>query len=125
LLEWCRVIAGEKGNVIVSLNTDEFVEKFKGKKPIIPYEDRKAILEAFTHLVDEVIENTGGEDSKPAILETKPDVIVVGSDWLVKDYMKQMDFTPQWLEEQNIALCYVPRHRNISSTQIKEKVKKT
>jgi cytidyltransferase-like protein len=125
LLEWCRQIAGKKGEVVIALNTDDFIERFKGKKPIIPYEDRKALLEAFTSLVDRVIENTSGEDSKPAIMEVKPDVIVIGSDWLMKDYCAQMNFTPQWLEEQKIALAYVPRHLPISSTQIKEKIKET
>ena len=123
LLGWCREIAGEDGEVVVSLNTDEFVERYKGKRPVIKYGDRKAILEEFTSLVDRVVENVGGEDSKQTIMNVAPDIIVVGSDWLFKDYMKQMDFTPEWLEEQNIALCYIPRHRNISTTNIKEVVK--
>lgn len=123
LLGWCRKIAGEDGEVVVSLNTDEFVERYKGKKPTMSFEDRRAILEAFTELVDEVVENVGGEDSKQSIMDVKPDVVVIGSDWLMKDYMGQMDFTPEWLEEQNIALCYIPRHRKISSTQIKQTVK--
>jgi len=123
LLEWCRKIAGPEGEVIIALNTDDFIERFKGKPPIVSYEDRKAMLEAFASLVTKVIENTGGEDSKSAIMEVKPDVIVVGSDWLMKDYCAQMGFTPQWLEEQRIALTYVPRHLPISSTQIKEKVR--
>ena len=124
LLEWCRVLVGRSGEVVVALNTDEFVEKFKGQKPAIPYEDRKVMLEAFSGLVTRVIENSGGEDSKPAIMEVKPDIIVIGSDWLMKDYCKQMGFTPEWLEEQKIALAYVPRHLPISSTQIKERIRK-
>jgi len=123
LLEWCRALAGEDGEVIVALNTDEFVEEFKGTRPIIPFEDRKAMLEAFSSLVTRVIKNDGGADSKPSIMEVKPDIIVVGSDWLKKDYCRQMDFTPQWLEEQKIALAYVPRHLPISSTKIKERIR--
>lgn len=123
LLTWCREIAGQDGKVVIALNTDEFVEQYKGTRPIMSYEDRKAILEAFTSLVDEVIENTGGADSKPSILEVNPDIIVIGSDWLAKDYMKQMGFTPEWLEENRIALAYVPRHLDRSTTQIKNRVK--
>ena len=121
LLKWCRLIAGS-GKVTIALNTDEFVEQYKGKRPTIPYEDRKEMLEAFSSLVDEVVANEGGSDSKPAILKVKPDVIVIGSDWLIKDYCKQMNFTPEWLEEQRIALLYIPRHLPISSTKIKENV---
>ena len=46
LLKRCSQIAGTDGQVIVALNTDEFIENYKGKKPIIPYEDRKSILES-------------------------------------------------------------------------------
>jgi len=122
LLRWCREIAGE-GEVVIALNTDEFVEEYKGKRPIMEYEDRKAMLEAFTDLVDRVVENSGGADSKPAILEVDPDVIVVGSDWLMKDYCAQMDFSPEWLKKHGIALCYIPRQLDRSTTQIKEKIK--
>ena len=87
------------------------------------YDDRKQLLEALKTLVDEVIPNGGDEDSKPTILKVMPDVIVVGSDWLKKDYMKQMSFTPQWLEENSIALIYIPRHLDISSSKVKEKIR--
>lgn len=119
LLRRCRQL----GNVVVSLNTDEFVEKYKGVRPIYSYEERKEMLEN-CKLVDLVIPNTGGEDSKPAILSVHPDYIVIGSDWLKKDYCKQMGFTPEWLEEQNISLVYIPRVRRVSSTEIKERVRK-
>ena len=121
LLEWCRRLAGDDGVVYVALNSDDFVERFKGKTPITSFDDRKAILEALEGLVDTVIENIGGEDSKITIMQVKPDIIVVGSDWLKKDYCKQMSFTPDWLEENRIALAYIPRHLDISSTKIKLK----
>ena len=121
LLNWCRLLAGS-GKVIVALNTDEFILRYKGKPPIYSYADRKTMLLAFKDLVDEVIANTDGEDSRPTILKVKPDVIVIGSDWLKKDYCKQMGFTPEWLEEHRIALCYIPRYINMSSTMIKEKL---
>lgn len=119
LLRRCK----ELGAVVVSLNTDEFIEKYKGKKPIYSYSERKEMLES-CRLVDFVIPNTGGEDSKPAILSVHPKYIVIGSDWLRKDYCKQMGFTPEWLEENDITLVYIPRVRRISSTEIKERVKK-
>lgn len=120
-LETCKKIAGEDGKVIVSLNTEGFVEKFKGKKPIMSYEEREALLYGLW-MVDEVIENTGGEDSKPAILSVMPDFIVVGSDWAKKDYYKQMSFTQEWLDKNNITLCYVPYTEGISTTEIKRRI---
>ena len=122
LLKRCHEIAGFNGQVIVSLNTDEFIEKYKGKKPLISYEDRKAILESCRY-VDSVIENYGGIDSKESILSAQfINVIAIGSDWATKDYYKQMNFTQDWLDEQGISLIYIPYTKRISSTLIKQKI---
>lgn len=107
------------GEVTVSLNTDEFVKKYKGRTPVISFEDRKAVLEACRY-VTRVVENIGGEDSKPAILAEKPDLIVVASDWARKDYYLQMGFTQDWLDEHGIGLCYIPYTWRISTTKIRE-----
>lgn len=122
LLKRCNEIAGISGQVIVSLNTDEFIEKYKGKKPIVPYEDRKAILESCKY-VDCVIENYGGSDSKESILSAQiVDVIAIGSDWARKDYYKQMGFDQDWLDEQGISLIYIPYTKGISSSLLKTKI---
>ena len=107
--------------LVVSLNQDEFIEKFKGKKPLFSYEERKSYLE-LTGLVDKVIPNIGGSDSKVAILQEKPDVVAIGNDWLERDYCKQMGFTAQWLTEQGIALIFIDRPGGISTTLIKERI---
>lgn len=122
LLQNCRKIAGPDGKVVVSLNTDEFVKKFKGKAPIMTYNERKVVLENIRY-VDSVIPNEGGMDSKPAILKVKPDFVVIGSDWAKKDYYAQMNFTQQWLDKHNITLCYVPYTDGISTTNLKQRVK--
>jgi glycerol-3-phosphate cytidylyltransferase len=122
LLKRCREIAGWTGQVIVSLNTDEFIYKYKGKNPVIPYEDRKAILESCKY-VDSVMENYGQEDSKESILLAQLiDVVAIGSDWARKDYYKQMNFDQDWLDLQRISLIYIPYTSGISSTKIKEKI---
>lgn len=113
----------ELGNVVVALNTDDFIKRFKGHAPIQTYEERRDVLLACKY-VWKVIPNEGGEDSKPTILKVNPDYVVVGSDWLRKDYMKQMGFTPEWLEEHDITLVYIPRVRPLSSTIIRERVKR-
>lgn len=121
-LKRCYEIAGLTGQVIVSLNTDEFIEKYKGIKPLISYDDRKAILESCRY-VDSVIENYGNEDSKESIvLAQLIDIVAIGSDWARKDYYKQMNFTQDWLDDQGISLIYIPYTKNISSTLIKQKI---
>lgn len=110
------------GNVTVALNKDDFIERFKGRKPIFSYEERKAILER-TEWVDEVIPNEYGEDSKPTILKVMPDIIAIGTDWAKKDYCKQMGFTWEWLEENSIGLIYIPYFPYISTSEIKRRLK--
>jgi glycerol-3-phosphate cytidylyltransferase len=121
LLEYCRTLAGD-GTVTVALNTDDFIARFKGKAPTMTYSQRRAVLLACKY-VDQVIPNYDGEDSKPSILDVKPDMIVIGMDWLDKDYCKQMSFDSKWLNDNKIALCYVPRTTGTSTTKIKEIVK--
>lgn len=121
LLKRCKDIAGKDGTVVVSLNLDDFVFKFKNKYPVCTYEEREAVLLS-TKYVDMVVPNISGADSKPAIERIKPDYIVVGSDWAKKDYYSQMQFTQDWLDERGIGLIYVPYSKEISSTDIKKRM---
>lgn len=124
-LRQCREIAGRKGWVVVSLNTDEFIQEFKGKPPVYSYQERRAILESCKY-VDQIIKNTGGKDSKIAIEDYRVwgtiSFIVIGSDWASKDYYAQMGFTQSWLDARNITLIYVPYTQNISTTELKKRI---
>ena len=117
-LKHCKKLADQ---VIVCLNTDEFIERYKGKKPIVPYQDRLEVLTACRY-VDDVVPNLGENDSKISILLVKPDIIAVGDDWAKKDYYKQMSFTQQWLDNNDITLVYIPYKQGISSTLLKSKI---
>jgi cytidyltransferase-like protein len=66
-LKACRRLAGDDGRVVVSLNTDAFIQAYKGKPPIMSYEERAEILLGCKY-VDRVVPNLAGADSKPAIL---------------------------------------------------------
>jgi glycerol-3-phosphate cytidylyltransferase len=113
--------AADFGEVVVALNTDEFIFKYKGKTPILSYTEREEILLA-CKWVDRVVPNVGGEDSTISIEMVSPDYIIVGSDWARKDYYKQMSFTQEWLDERGIGLIYVPYTKGISSTEIKKRM---
>lgn len=111
----------EFGSVTVALNTDEFIEKYKGQPPVMSYVERKSVIEACRY-VDKVIANTGGADSRSSIVTAMPDMIIIGSDWAMRDYHKQMGFTQEWLDERKIMLCYIPYTKGISSTEIKKRL---
>jgi len=117
-LKQCSKLSDE---IVVSLNTDEFIKQYKGKMPIMNYEERKKSLELYP-FVNKVIPNIGGLDSKPAILSIKPSIIAIGDDWARKDYYSQMSFTQEWLDEQDIILVYVPYTAGISTTEIKRRL---
>ena len=119
-LKRCKEIAD---TVTVSLNSDQFIEKYKGKPPVMRYRERREVLNACKY-VDAVMLNIGGADSKPAIESVKPDIIAIGSDWARKDYHAQMQFDQDWLDERNISLIYIPYTQGISSTDIKARLKK-
>jgi len=110
------------GRVTVSLNTDEFIAEYKGRPPIMTYDQRRIVLEACRY-VDQVVPNKGGADSKPAILEANPDMIVIGTDWARKDYYKQMKFDQDWLDQHGFALCYIPYTDQISTTILKQRAR--
>lgn len=120
-LKQCKRIAGENGRVVVSLNSDKFIELYKGKPPVMSFEERKAVLMGCRY-VDSVVENIGGTDSKQAILNVLPDFIVIGDDWAKKDYYAQMQFTQEWLDEMRIVLCYVPYTQGVSTTELKKRI---
>jgi cytidyltransferase-like protein len=121
MLRRLKEMAGKDGQVIVALNTDEFVEEFKGKRPVMSYDERESVLKACIY-VDEVVRNTGGKDSRPTILAVDADFVVTGTDWAEKDYMKQMSFTREWLEEHNIGFGYIPYTIGISTTDIRKRL---
>jgi len=108
--------------LIVALNTDEFIEKFKGKKPLFSYDERKKLIETIEY-VDLVTKNFGDEDSSKTIAYFRPNVVLIGNDWLEKDYCKQMSFDAEWLRRMEITLCYIPYTEGISTTLIKERMK--
>ena len=114
----------ELGSVVVSLNTDEFIEAYKGRKPVISYEERATVLDA-CRFVDRVVPNIGGNDSRIAIDLVKPDLVVIGSDWAIKDYHAQMSFSQEWLDERGIGLAYLPYTKGISTTDIKTRMRFT
>jgi len=109
------------GDVTVALNTDEFIEQYKGKPPIMSYDERCSVLREFKS-VTRVIPNEGGVDSKPSIMRVMPDIIAIGSDWARKDYYKQMGFTQDWLDENYISLMYIPYTKGISTTELKRRM---
>lgn len=119
LFRQCRRLAGN-GEVVIAVNSDEFVTHYKGAPPLVPYESRATVIAAL-RMVDRVVANTTQNDQATLIESIAPDIIVIGQDWAFKDYTGQLGISQQWLDDRNIQLCYVPRTGQWSSTAIKNR----
>jgi len=123
LFKKCRELSGKDG-VVVGLNTDEFILSYKGRAPIMTYEERKEmILEV--GLVDEVVPNDQtikGSSAIETVIQSGAKLIVIGSDWAKKDYPAQLGTTWDELQDLGISVCFVPYTKNISTTEIKRRL---
>lgn len=98
--------------LIVGLSSDEFNE-IKGKKSVMSYEERKEILDNIKY-VDKVIKESNWEQKIEDIIKYNIDIFVIGDDWEGKfDYLKEY-----------CEVVYLPRTKSISTTLIKEILKK-
>jgi FAD synthetase len=92
-LEEAKKAGGKNAELIVIVARDSTVEKRKGSKPVIPENQRRALVESLK-VVDEAI--LGYEDFNigKVIEKIKPDIIAVGHDQdgmekAVKDYVRE------------------------------------
>lgn len=127
-LKRCRMIAGDSGEVIVGLNTDDFILRYRKQPPVMKYKDREANLLELPW-IDEVWPNNQPNYSARRLIERcKPDMLVISTDWSPwskgkKDYLKQLGITQEFLDKNLIALAFVPHTRGISSSDIKSSVR--
>ena len=103
--------------LIVGVSTDELVESYKNKKPIIPFEERKMIVEAIKY-VDKVIPQEKMNKFE-AWEKEKFDVMFNGDDWKNSALYKENE---KRLKEVGVEFVYFPYTKNTSSTIIKEKL---
>jgi cytidyltransferase-like protein len=116
LFAWCRRLATDTGIVMVAVNTDEFVTRFK-TQPRFHTDERVAMITAMRG-IDFVVTNDG-EDQAGLIEKYNPDILVIGSDWARKDYLAQLELDQDWVDEHGLAICYVPRTGAWSSTELR------
>ncbi len=92
-LEQAKKAGGSNTELIVIIARDDVVEKRKGKRPIIPEEQRCALV-ASLRIVDEAILGYEFFDIGKVIQKIKPDIIAFGYDQdqmqrTVDNYVKQ------------------------------------
>lgn len=98
--------------LFVAVSTDEF-NNLKGKQTIIPYEQRAEIV-ANIKCVNHVISENSWEQKIEDIKKYDIDIFAIGNDWEGK-----FDFLKEYCE-----VIYLDRTDGISSTQLKETLRK-
>jgi len=78
-LEEAKKIGGLKTRLVVIVARDETVRRLKGIDPIIPEDQRRAVIEALK-VVDEALLGFEDMDLDRVIQQIKPDIVVVGHD---------------------------------------------
>lgn len=110
-LNLLETLAAMGQRVIVGVSTDEFNEK-KGKKILIPYEQRARIVKNI-RFVDEVIPECSWEQKRDDVVKYEVDIFAIGEDW-----KGEFDFLSDLCDVQ-----YLPRTRDISTTELKKSLK--
>jgi glycerol-3-phosphate cytidylyltransferase len=98
--------------LIVAVSSDEF-NAIKGKKTMIPYEQRASIVEAIKY-VDMVIPENDWDQKVKDIQKYNVDIFSMGDDWRGK-----FDELKEYCE-----VVYLQRTEGISSTDLKDTLKK-
>lgn len=102
--------------LIVGVSTDELVENYKGKKTVIPYVDRCAIVEAIRY-VDKVVPQEN-MDKLSTLEELGYNAVFVGSDWQGTD---KWDKIEEDYRKAGVDVVYLPHTDGISSTILRER----
>jgi len=92
-LEEAKSAGGKNAELIVIIARDSTVEENKGRKPIMPENQRRALVESLK-VVDEAVLGFEKFDLGDVIERVKPDVIALGYDQAdmekgVKEYVKR------------------------------------
>lgn len=103
-------------HLIVGVSTDEVVENYKHHRPVIPFEDRMAIVAACRY-VDEVVAQTS-MDKFAAWEHLRFDAMFHGSEWRGTDLYN--DYESKF-ETVGVDVVFLPHTDGISSTILRER----
>ncbi len=107
------------GTVIVGLLTDRAISEYK-KLPLIDYKERYKTLKGIK-FVDEIVEQKNW-DYTENIEKYKPDFFVHGDDWKSGIQKQQRQKVIKTLKKIKGKLIEIPFSKNISSSEIKDKI---
>lgn len=112
---------GEGAKLVVVVSRDSTVEKLKGSKPIIPEDQRRALVEALK-VVDEAIVGYEDMDMLRVIDKVKPDVIALGYDEKNTEDILRRHVAQRGLKVRIVRIGKFKETELNSSSKIKRKI---
>lgn len=119
LLERCKQMCDV---LIVGVCNDDYVKNVKGKEPVYDENQRLRIINALK-VVDnaELVTIAETNDKMLAIEKFGFDVLFSGDDWKGSERYKK---TEEQFKKYGATIEYLPYTKGVSTTEIKEKIKK-
>ena len=120
-LTQAKKMGGDNARLVVIVAKDKTVERLKGSRPIIPEDQRRALVESLK-VVDEAILGYEDMDMLKVIEKVKPDIIALGYDEeQIEEKLRKL------IAENNLAIrvARVDRFKEknlVSSSKIKRKI---
>lgn len=105
--------------LIVGVSTDETVQSYKHKTPIIPFEQRAAIIAALK-CVDEVVPQST-MDKLEMWKQKHFDVMFHGDEWKGTELYNRYEVE---FEKVGVKIVYLPHTEGVSSSMLREKLRK-
>jgi glycerol-3-phosphate cytidylyltransferase len=121
IINWGHVKAFERAKklgdyLIIALNSDKLVKEYKNRDSVLPYYQKKKIIESFT-FVDKVVP---AHEFSPLKLLKKHDVDIYV---LTKEWESSKTEEIAYMKEKGGKVSFSPRFKGVVSTsQIKEKL---
>jgi len=121
LLEEAKKLGGPNSRLVVIVARDETINRLKGKPPVIPEDQRRAVIEALK-VVDEALLGYEDINMSKVINLIKPDIIAVGYDQQNIENMTNQIIEKQKLSIKVIKLDKFGKSELNSSSKIKRKI---
>ncbi len=120
-LEEAKKAGGKNAKLIVIVTRDSTAEKRKGERPVIPEDQRRALVEAL-EVVDEAVLGYEEADIGGVIEKVKPDVIALGYDESEMEREVRRIIAERGLDIQVVKVGKFGRDELNSSSKIKRKI---
>jgi FAD synthetase len=120
-LEEAKKAGGSNSKLIVIVARDRTVEKRKGRKPVMPEDERKALVESLK-VVDEAILGRENFNIADVVDEIEPDIIAVGHDQANIEEQVRKAVAKRGLPIQVVRIGRFGKPELDSSLKIKKKV---